>query len=86
MNRWTPVLIARSVMRQTASMPVIRIPWSSVAAVSSGFAQTTSTRRKPFGRSRPWIQYYSLSYYVGLCLGCCGTIRQQHPTNSAWLR
>jgi hypothetical protein len=26
-----------------------------------------------------------LSYYLGLCLGCRGAMRQQHPTNSAWL-
>ena len=29
---------------------------------------------------------HGLAYYVGLCLGCRGTMREQHPTNSAWLR
>jgi hypothetical protein len=29
--------------------------------------------------------FQGLSYYMGLCLGCRGEMRQQRPTNSHWL-
>lgn len=29
--------------------------------------------------------FQGISYYVGLCLGCRGTMRQQQPTTSRWL-
>ena len=87
MNRWTPVLIAPECHVSDCHHGGDQYTMVKCRCCEQWYCSDHVDMQETVRQVRtvdPVL--HGLSYYVGLCLGCCGAIRQQHPTNSAWLR